>query len=96
MSEEIDIAHLARLARLGLSEEELDSYRLQLGAILEHAALVQSFEGEPDAELSHPLGIENVYRTDEARPSLDRDEVLSQAPESKDGFFVVPPALGPE
>ncbi len=93
---EIDIAHVARLARLDLSQDELDGYRAQLGDILEHAAQVQSLDGNPSTESEHPLGLVNVFRPDERRPSLDRDEVLSQAPESRDGFFVVPPALDTE
>lgn len=93
---EIDIAHVARLARLDLSPEELEGYKTQLGAILDHAAKVQSLEGEPEVEASHPLHIENAYRDDVTRPSLDRDEILSQAPESQDGFFVAPPALDTE
>jgi aspartyl-tRNA(Asn)/glutamyl-tRNA(Gln) amidotransferase subunit C len=93
MPVEIDIAHVARLARLALSEEELEGYRAQLADILDHAARVQSLEGDPEVEASHPLRFENVFRDDEIRPSLDRDEVLSQAPETSDGFFVAPPAL---
>lgn len=90
---EIDIAHVARLARLGLSESELETYKNQLGAILDHAARVQTLEGEPRADSAHTLGFVNSYRDDDVRPSLDRDEVMSQAPESRDGYFVVPPAL---
>ena len=93
MSVEIDIAHVARLARLDLSEEDLQGYKAQLADILDHAARVQSLEGEPEVEASHPLRFENAYRDDETRPSLDRDEVLSQAPESQDGYFVAPPAM---
>lgn len=93
MPVEIDIAHVARLARLDLSEDELEGYKTQLGAILDHAARVQSLEGEPEVEASHPLEFENAYREDEIRPSLDRDEVLAQAPEARDGYFVVPPTL---
>jgi len=96
MPVEIDIAHVARLARLDLTAEELEGYKAQLGAILEHAAKVQSLEGEPAVEASHPLRFENAFRPDETRPSLDRDEVLAQAPETVDGFFVAPPALGTE
>lgn len=93
MPVEIDIAHVARLARLDLSDEELEGYKAQLADILDHAARVQSLKGEPEVEASHPLRFENAYREDEARPSLDRDEVLSQAPESEDGYFVAPPAM---
>jgi aspartyl-tRNA(Asn)/glutamyl-tRNA(Gln) amidotransferase subunit C len=93
MPVEIDIVHVARLARLALSEEELEAYKTQLGAILDHAAKVQSLEWDPAVEASHPLRFENIYREDEVRPSLDREEVLAEAPESRDGYFVVPPAL---
>ena len=90
---DIDIAHVARLARIELPASELEAYRSQLGLILEHAARVQSLQTEPTAESSHGLGLENVYRSDEVAPSLSRDEVLAAAPEAEDGHFVVPPAL---
>lgn len=93
---DIDIAHVARLARLDLSPEELDGYKAQLGVILDHAAKVQSLEGDLSQESEHPLGFVNTYREDENRPSLDRDEVLSQAPDAVDGFFAVPPAMESE
>jgi aspartyl-tRNA(Asn)/glutamyl-tRNA(Gln) amidotransferase subunit C len=93
MPVDIDIAHVARLARLDLTEDELEAYKSQLSVILDHAARVQSLEGDPHVESAHPLGLVNVYREDEVRPSLDREEVLAQAPESVDGFFVAPPAL---
>lgn len=90
---EIDIAHVARLARLGLGDEELESYKAQLAVILEHAARVQSLEVEPDVEAVHPLGLADAFRLDEVGGSLDREEVLAQAPEALDGYFVVPPAM---
>lgn len=93
MPVEIDIAHVARLARLALTEEELESYRSQLGVILDHAARVQALEGDPAVGTAHPLGLEGVYRDDVVRESLDRDEVLAVAPDTRDGYFVTPPAL---
>ena len=96
MPVDIDIAHVARLSRLDLSEEELEGYKAQLGAILDHAAKVQELEGEPTQESEHPLGFVNAFREDERRSSLDRSEVLEQAPDSEDGYFVVPPALETE
>jgi aspartyl-tRNA(Asn)/glutamyl-tRNA(Gln) amidotransferase subunit C len=90
---EIDIAHVARLARLGLSEEELESYKAQLGVILEHAARVQSLDVEAGVETAHPLELVNSFRDDEVTGSLDREEVLAAAPEAVDGFFVAPPAM---
>lgn len=90
---DIDIDHVARLARLALDESELETYRKQLGDILEHAARVQSVATDDVEPTAHPLSLVNGFRPDEVRPSLDRDEVLSQAPEARDGYFVVPPAL---
>jgi aspartyl-tRNA(Asn)/glutamyl-tRNA(Gln) amidotransferase subunit C len=93
MPVEIDIAHVARLARLDLSDEELEAYRSQLSVILDHAARVQSLDADPNAENAHPLGLTNIFRDDVVLPSLDRDEVLASAPETADGYFVVPPAM---
>jgi aspartyl-tRNA(Asn)/glutamyl-tRNA(Gln) amidotransferase subunit C len=90
---DIDIAYVARLARLALTSEDLDRYRAQLGVILDHAARVQAIDTSGLEPTAHPLGFTNAFRADEVRPSLDRDEVLSQAPEARDGYFVVPPAL---
>ena len=96
MAIDIDITHVARLARLGLSEDELATYEAQLGAILEHAARVQGLGSDDGAEIAHPLGLINAYREDEVGESLDRDEVLAQAPASRDGYFEVPPATEKE
>ncbi len=93
---DIDIAHVARLARLALSDEELAAYRSQLGVILEHAARVQALDTSGVDPTAHPLGITNAFRKDEITPSLDREEVLGQAPSARDGYFVVPPAMDSE
>jgi aspartyl-tRNA(Asn)/glutamyl-tRNA(Gln) amidotransferase subunit C len=93
MPVDIDIAHVARLARLALSDEELDGYRSQLGVILEHAARVQEIDTGDLEPTSHPLNLASRFRADVVEPSLDRGEVLGQAPEVKGGYFVVPPAL---
>jgi aspartyl-tRNA(Asn)/glutamyl-tRNA(Gln) amidotransferase subunit C len=90
---DIDIAYVARLARLGLAAEELAFYRDQLGVILEHAALVQKIDTEGYEATAHPLGIVNQFRADEVRPSLSRDEILAAAPATDGRYFVVPPAL---
>lgn len=90
---EIDIAHVARLARLELGPEELERYRAQLSVILEHAARVSRLDTASLEPTAHPLGFVNAFRPDEVRPPLDRAEVLDQAPAARDGYFVVPPAL---
>jgi aspartyl-tRNA(Asn)/glutamyl-tRNA(Gln) amidotransferase subunit C len=93
MPVEIDIAHVARLARLDLTDEELAGYKNQLGVILEHAARVQTLDADPNPENAHPLGLFNSFREDLVVESLDRDEVMECAPETVDGYFVVPPAM---
>ena len=90
---DIDIAHVARLARLALEADDLERYRSQLGVILDHAARVQELDTTGVEPTSHPLGFTNAFRSDEVEPSLDRAEVLAAAPEARDGYFVVPPAL---
>ncbi len=93
---EIDIAHVARLARLGLEEDALASYGSQLEVILEHAAKVQALDTEGVEPTAHPLGLTNVFREDVVAPSLDRAEVLAAAPDATETHFRVPPALEQE
>jgi aspartyl-tRNA(Asn)/glutamyl-tRNA(Gln) amidotransferase subunit C len=93
---DIDIVHVARLARIDLHPDELESYRAQLGVILEHAAKVQAYDTSGVEPISHPLGFTNAFREDEPAPSLPRDEVLSAAPDARDGYFVAPPTMETE
>ena len=85
---------MARLARLSLSDDELDMFTGQLAAVLDHAQDVASLDTAGVPPTAHPLPLENVLREDEPRPSLDRDEVLSSAPAVEDDRFRVPPVLG--
>lgn len=96
MPVDIDIAKVARLARVGLTDDELTAYGAQLVDILEHAARVQALPTEGVAPTAHPLPLVNAFRPDEVEPTLDRDEVLAQAPEAEDGYFRVPPFLADE
>jgi aspartyl-tRNA(Asn)/glutamyl-tRNA(Gln) amidotransferase subunit C len=89
-----DVRHVATLARLEVSEEELDTFTGQLAAVLAHADDVASLDTAGVPPTAHPLPLENVLRPDEPRPSLDRAEVLSQAPAVEDDRFKVPPVLG--
>lgn len=93
MAIDIDISYVARLARIDLSDEDLARYGAQLAGILEHAARVQQLPTEDVEPTSHPLPMVNSFRPDEVTGSLDRDTVLSQAPEAEDGYFRVPPTL---
>ncbi len=89
-----DAAYVARLARIDLSDDELDTYAEQLAGVLAHAAEIAALDTAGVAPTAHPLPLKNVLRPDEVRPSLDRDEVLAQAPAAEDGRFRVPRILG--
>ena len=89
-----DVAHVARLARLHLSDDELATFTGQLDAVLDHAADVEALDLDDVPPTSHPYPLTNVLRDDVVIPSLDRGEVLAQAPDVEDHRFRVPPALG--
>ena len=89
-----EVEHVARLARLALTDEELDALTPELAAILEHAAQVSALDTAGVPPTAHPLPLVNVIRADVARPGLDRDDVLAAAPEAEDGRFRVPRILG--
>ena len=91
---EDDVAHVARLARLDLTPEELEQYTEQLDAVLDYAADVAALDISSVAPTAHPFPLRNVFRPDEPQPSLDRDDVLAMAPDSEDGRFRVPRILG--
>ncbi len=89
-----DVAHVARLARLDLTEEELDRFAEQLAAVLEHAADLATLDTAGVSPTAHPFPLVNVLRADTVGRSLDRDEVLVMAPEAENGRFRVPRILG--
>ena len=89
-----DVAHVARLARLQLSEAELDTFTGQLAKVLDHARDVEALDVGDVPPTAHPYPLQNVLRPDERSPSLDRDTVLAAAPATEDGQFRVPPVLG--
>lgn len=89
-----DVAHVARLARLELTTEELARFTEQLGAVLDHARDVESLDTAGVPPTAHPLPLRNVLREDEVQSCLDRDEVLAQAPAAEANQFRVPRILG--
>jgi aspartyl-tRNA(Asn)/glutamyl-tRNA(Gln) amidotransferase subunit C len=91
-----DVAGLARLARIELSEAELAHLAPQLDVILESVARVSDVAAEDIPPTSHALPLTNVFRSDVVTPSLPRDAVLSQAPAAEDDRFRVPRILGEE
>ncbi len=91
-----EVAHLARLARLELTDEELDHYAEQLDVILQSVARVSEVATDDIPGTSHPLPLVNVVRDDVARPGLDRDAALAGAPSHEDDRFRVPRILDEE
>ncbi len=89
-----DVAHVARLARLALTDEELEQFTGQLAAVLAHAADVEALDTSGVEPTAHPLPITNVLRDDVVVPGVGREEVLAQAPEAESGRFRVPRILG--
>lgn len=88
------MAHLARLARLALTDDELDSFSGQLDAILEHVSRIQAVDVTDVAPTGNPLKEVNVTRPDVVGPCLTQDEALAGAPNAVDGRFAVPQILG--
>ena len=89
-----DVAHLARLARLALTESELDSFAGQLDAILGHVSQIQSVDVTDVEPTGNPLKDVNVTRPDTVEPCLTQDEALAEAPKAVEGRFAVPRILG--
>jgi aspartyl-tRNA(Asn)/glutamyl-tRNA(Gln) amidotransferase subunit C len=89
-----DVEHVAKLARLDLTAEEVELFTGQLGAVLAHAADVEALDTSGVPPTAHPLPLENVLRDDVVTPSVDRDEVLANAPAVEDKRFRVPRILG--
>lgn len=89
MAVDIDIEHVARLARLALTDEEKEQLRTQLAVILEHAATVGEVATDDVEPTAYAIPRANVYRDDVPEPSLPQAEALANAPEQEDGRFKV-------
>ena len=89
-----DVEHIAELARLRFNEKELDNFTLQLNEILSYVEKLNELDTENVEPLSHPVENSNVFRDDEVKPSVKRDEALRNAPEKDDSFFKVPKVIG--
>ncbi len=90
------VAHLADLARIDLSDAELDHLAPQLSVILDSIASIQGVAGDDVPPTSHPVPLTNVFREDVVRPGLTPEEALSGAPAAEDQRFSVPRILGDE
>ncbi len=88
-----EVEHIAELAKLALTDEEKERYRLQLSAILEYADMLQRLDLDGVPPMSHAVVLTNITRPDEPSASSPRDEILANAPDHKDGLIRVRPIL---
>jgi aspartyl-tRNA(Asn)/glutamyl-tRNA(Gln) amidotransferase subunit C len=84
-----DVTHVAMLARLGLSEDEMERYRHQLDAILDAIGKLNEVDTSSVAETAQVGGLVNVWREDEPRESIGTERALANAPDRDDGYFRV-------
>ena len=89
-----DVKHIAELARLEFSGEELESFTHQLNQILEYVEKLNELDTENVEPLSHPVEGVNAFREDELKPSISREEALKNAPDRDEEFFRVPKVIG--
>jgi aspartyl-tRNA(Asn)/glutamyl-tRNA(Gln) amidotransferase subunit C len=87
-----EVLHVAKLARLELTDEEVERLTEELGAILEAVGKVAELDLDDVPPTSHPLDLVNAWREDEPRPSLELDDVFANAPHREGDLFRVPPA----
>ena len=87
------VEHIANLAKLALSDEEIATYQAQLSAILEHFEELQELETEAIPPTAAVLPLRSVTRPDEVEPTLAREKALENAPKAEEGCFEVPAAL---
>ena len=87
-----DVLHVAKLAELELTDDEIERFGEQLNAILEAVGKVSELDLEDVPPTSHPLAVVNVFGPDEPRPSLPLEDVFANAPSREDDLFRVPPS----
>jgi aspartyl-tRNA(Asn)/glutamyl-tRNA(Gln) amidotransferase subunit C len=88
-----EVEHVARLARLGLTETEKEEFTWQLNEILTFVEKLNELDTTGIEPTAHAIPIHNVFRPDEGKPSLDPEQALANAPDRIDGFFKVPKLL---
>ena len=88
-----EVLHVAHLARLEFSEEEIDLFTDQLADILDYVAKLNELDTSQVEPTYHALSLSNVFREDQVRESIPTEEALKNAPERENGFFVVPKVI---
>lgn len=91
---ESEVRHVAMLARLALTDEQIATLQGELNSILGHIDTIQQLDLEGVAPMTHAVPVVNVTREDKVRPGLPRELALKNAPESEDGAFVIPQIVG--
>jgi aspartyl-tRNA(Asn)/glutamyl-tRNA(Gln) amidotransferase subunit C len=89
-----EVEHIARLARLELTEEEKKRFQVELGKIIEYFDQLKKLDTSNVPHMTHSVPIENVLREDLVQPSLPTQEALRNAPEKKESYFQVPKVVG--
>ena len=89
-----EVLHIARLARLGLDEAEIDKFSEQLSNLLEHFRVLQQVDTTGVPPTAQSIALQNVIRSDDTQASLPPDQVLANAPQKEGAFFRVRPVLG--
>jgi aspartyl-tRNA(Asn)/glutamyl-tRNA(Gln) amidotransferase subunit C len=89
-SVQIDVRHVAKLARIALSEEEVVLFQAQLERVLEYAAQLREPDTSEVHPAAHPIPVLNVFRDDQPRPGLTGEEALRNAPRQSNGHLIVP------
>jgi aspartyl-tRNA(Asn)/glutamyl-tRNA(Gln) amidotransferase subunit C len=90
----VEVEKVSLLARLKLTEAELETLTTQLGQVVEYIELLNELETEDVEPMAHAVQISNVFRDDESRPSFDRAQMLANAPHTDGEFYLVPAVLG--
>jgi len=89
-----DVEHIAKLARLQLTEEEVKRFQIELGKIIEYFDQLKKLDTENVPPMTHAVPLENVLREDQVKESLPHEEALQNAPEKKESYFQVPKVVG--
>ncbi|HAO20370.1 MAG: asparaginyl/glutamyl-tRNA amidotransferase subunit C [Desulfobacteraceae bacterium IS3] len=89
-----EVLHVAKLARLNLSDSSVDKFATQIGTILDYIDMLKQVNTDGIKPTSHAISLNNAFREDVQKQHLDRDAALANAPEKEDGGFIVPKVVG--
>jgi aspartyl-tRNA(Asn)/glutamyl-tRNA(Gln) amidotransferase subunit C len=93
MDDQFNVRYTAQLARLDLTDAEIEKFQSQLGQVLSHVEQLRKVDVSNVAATAHANAVTNVFRKDEARPFLTQEQVLANAPRSANGLIVVPKVI---